>query len=563
MRRLNWVAPLALGMLVCVQASATEKTQTPPPELAAYIAAARKADAIADPLQRCLAYPDLPGSTWTPGVAKARCVMFNTPPIFTLDSLEAALAEPDGAKAVDAKFAALLDAHYTVPEQREQIFIGLRIFKSLDRDRAERIARAWLAASPDSAFAQTALGHVLVARGLDARGTKYARETPAEDMRTMGKFFGDAGQHYATALKANTKLLPACVGLMVIGRYSDDVVQNTATKWCIDADPASYHVVDELMNAAETRWGGSDEQMRAIAAYAQARTEQDPVLAVFAFHHAYYDIERDSDDGDARALAVLEPAALQVPNAAYIRRVGDVYVNKKDWWKAFAWKSQAVRFAPEYDDEWRLRGYVQYRLGDSAGARSDVEHALALDANNLRAHGVLGDVLRNTGHPADARQHYARAMDVPSLRKRAFIANCASAIEAKQEKEAPACVDRLLAEYPDNGEAWRLRLTMIGPDSPQSDEAMRRFLATQDPEQWPAHKEVAERVRKLLAAKDGTASADEMFEVRVMRAGRLERSKEGRDFFSTFLPATNAAFNDVMTACFAPRCRTTRTASPP
>lgn len=39
---------------------------TPPPELAEHVAALRKADAITDPLQRCLAYPDLPGKAPAP-----------------------------------------------------------------------------------------------------------------------------------------------------------------------------------------------------------------------------------------------------------------------------------------------------------------------------------------------------------------------------------------------------------------------------------------------------------------------------------------------------------------
>ena len=55
-----------------VPAGALAAAKQPPAEYAAYVAAVRKADAITDPLQRCLAYPDLPGNTWMPGAAKAR-----------------------------------------------------------------------------------------------------------------------------------------------------------------------------------------------------------------------------------------------------------------------------------------------------------------------------------------------------------------------------------------------------------------------------------------------------------------------------------------------------------
>ena len=59
-RHLFLAAPLALTLL-STHAQAAGKT--PPPEYAAYVAAVRKADAIQDDLQRCLAYPDLPGNT--------------------------------------------------------------------------------------------------------------------------------------------------------------------------------------------------------------------------------------------------------------------------------------------------------------------------------------------------------------------------------------------------------------------------------------------------------------------------------------------------------------------
>ena len=546
-RHLILAASLALG-LAPVQALAV--SETPPPAYVEYVAAVRKADAIRDPLQRCLAYPDLPGNTWAPGTAKARCIMFLTPPVFTLDSLEKALAQPGGATSVDARFQDLLDAHYTVPSQREQIFIGLGIFGDDDHDKAERIARAWLAASPDSPFARTALAKALAARGWAARGTKYIRDTPEENVRRMEAFFVDAFKLYVAALEANPKLLPACVGLMSIGRQSSDRAQEVGTKVCMDADPASYYLVDEMMNAAEPRWGGSTEQMRAVAAYAQARVKENPVLAVFAFHHAYYEIER-AEDGDAQALAVLEPAAAIVPNAAYMRSVGGAYLQKDELWKALVYLSQALRFSPGYAQESRWRAYALFVLGEPQWARADAERAVELDPDSGHAHRLFADILRDTVSPDAARPHYARAMQEPKLREKAFIASCAMWVDAKR-REAATCVDDLLKEYPDNGEAWRLHLLTIGPDAPGSVNAMKRFLATQDPETWPRHKTVAEAVRKMLATKEGAAPTpgSEGFKARVTRATQLEHTQEGLDYLKRLMPAMTQPLGQVMTACF-------------
>lgn len=546
-RHLILAASLALGL---APAQAQAAGEAPPQAYVDHVAALRKADAIRDPLQRCLAYPDLPGNTWAPGAAKARCVMFLTAPVFTLDSFEKALSQPGGATSVDAVFRSLLDAHYSVPAQREQIFTGLGIFGDDDHDKAERLGRAWLAASPDSPFARTALGHALAARGWAARGTKYIRETSAENVQQMEKYFLGAAELYAAALEANPKLLPACVGLMAIGRQSSDRAQAVGTKLCMDADPASYYFVNEMMNAAEPRWGGSAEQMRQVAAYAQARVEENPVLAVFAFHHAFYEIDR-AEDGDAQALAVLEPAAALVPNAAYLRSVGGAYMQKDDLWKALVYLSQALRFSPGYAQESRWRAYALFVLGEPQWARADAERAVELAPDSGHAHRMLADILRDTVGPEAARPHYARAMLEPELRENAFIASCAMWVDAKR-KEAAACVDDLLKAYPDNGEAWRLHLRTIGPDAPGSVNAMKRFLATQDPVTWPLHKTVAESVRKMLAAKEGAAPApgSEAFNARVTRATQLEHTHEGMDYLKRLMPALSQPLGQVMTDCF-------------
>jgi tetratricopeptide (TPR) repeat protein len=541
-------AALLATALAAAQASAADQ---PPAQYAEYVAAARKAEAIRDERERCLAYPDLPGNEWAPGVAKARCIMFLTPPAYSLDSLEKALAQPDGAKAVDARFQRLLDEHFTVPDQREQIFIGLFIFNDDDHDRAERVARAWLAASPGSPFANTALALVLERRGWDARGAKFIRETPAENVQRMEAFFVEAAKLYATALGANPKLLPACHGLMSIGRQSSDVVQAAAMKACIEIDPASYYVVDEMMTAAEPRWGGSEEAMRAVAAYAQARVKENPVLAVFAFHHAFYEAER-ADDGDAQRLVVLEPASAAVPNAAYLRSVGGAYLRKDQNWKAFVYLSQALRFAPSYPTETRWRAYALQELGETEWAKRDAERVLELDPKDAYAQRLLADILRDGRNDDAARPHYELAMREPKLRQNAYVEYCATWLNVNKQKEAGDCIDALLKEFPDNGEAWRMRLSIIGPDAPGSIEAMKKFLAAQDPGYWPRHKTWGPMVTQMLALKENkdAAPTPEMFTARAWRAEHLERTPEGKEYLSRLIPATGQALTQAM-SCFA------------
>lgn len=537
---------LALGLFASPAFGAATK---PPAEYAGHIAAIRAADAIADPLQRCLAYPDLPGNTWAPGVAKARCVMFQTPPEYPLDRIEATLAQPDGGATLDAAFDALLAAHFTDPDRRDHINIFLRgVFGDGDLDKAERLARAWLAASPDSPHAHAALGRVLESRGWKARGGRYFADTPRAKVETMGNYFVEAALEYGTALEANPKLLPACIGLMAIGRQSSDELQAYATDRCFKADPASYYVVQELMNAAEPRWGGSEAALRRVAAHAMARIEQNPVLAVFDFEHAYYAIAQ-MEDGDAQAIAVLEPAALRVPNAAYLRMVGGAYLRQHELWKALIYLSQALRFMPEYAQESRFRSVTLEALGETAWARADAERAVALQPDDGRAQKQLGDVLRALDGAAAAVPYYEAAIKDSRTRESTFNDYCGSLIDAKQLEKARRCVDGLLAAYPENPEGWRQRLVVIGYDAPGSTEAMERFLALHDPKRWDYHAKAAENVRKVLAARQGTASPADLFDARVMRARALERTTAGREYFKTIVSQQGNALEAVFNAC--------------
>ncbi|KGQ20266.1 hypothetical protein LF41_802 [Lysobacter dokdonensis DS-58] len=492
--RLLLVAPLACAFA----APAFAGMKAPPPELAAFVAAVKKADAIDDPLQRCLAYPDLPGNTWAPGAAKARCVMFNQRPLFTLGEIEGILQGPGGAKTIDAKFRALLDAHFTDPNARDQTFTAYLPFA--DRGKlvwSEGVARKWLAASPDSPYANTAVGRVLVNKGWAARGGKWIQDTPRENLIAMSGYFEEAQAHLDKALEIEPRLLPACEALMQMGRQADDQVQVKATATCLAADPNSYNVVEEMMNNAEPRWGGSLREMREVARYASDHVKENPALAVMTTSHESYEFELEADE--ARAIPEIEPLALRVPNAGYLRTVGGAYLHKDDFWKAFVYLSEALRFMPDYGQESRWRAYVISELGDPQWARADAQRALKLEPEDPSASRMLADILRDTGHSAEARPLYEVAMREPKLRQNAYIEFCRVAVD---RRGFLACTDALTTEFPDFGPGWYQRLSALGGyDAPGAENAMRRFLATYMRD-WPLHVKRAQEIRAYMARHD-------------------------------------------------------------
>ena len=251
-----------------------------PPEYRQFMDAARNAEAINDPLQRCLAYPDLPGNTWTPGMARKASEFFDTPSPISLGAIDLMLQARGGAKQVDALYRKELDASFH--GEHDRVFRAFSPFGSCCIDNAERTARAWLAASPDSPYARTALGLVLAERGWKARGTALARATPASNFVQMQAFFDGAIAQFDAALKAEPRMLPACSKMISIGAQTSGELQARGISRCLEADPASYYVVAQMASAAEPKWGGSPAQMRAVADYAQSQMRVNPMLALLS-----------------------------------------------------------------------------------------------------------------------------------------------------------------------------------------------------------------------------------------------------------------------------------------
>ncbi len=537
----------ALAATACLPIHANAAAAQPPKELTAYVAAMRKADEIKDPVQRCLAYPDLPGSAWAPALVKARCEQFLTPAPFTLEQIDRLLDGQTGAASLAASFREMQDAPQDDPGKRERVYRALSIFSQDRYDLAERVARKWLAADRDSAFAMTALGNALADRGWNARGAELIKDTSEEKLERMTQFFTQAAEQYLLALQKDPKLQTACLGLMRIGRQSSDQLQAFSTDKCLAIDPVSYYVLDEMMTAAEPRWGGSDAAMRGVAAYAQARVDRNVLLSLFAYHHAFYEIDR-GEDTDRQALEVLEPAARQVPNVGYLRLVGGAYLRKGDYWASLSYLSQALRFSPALAQESRFRALNLMRLGETRWARADAERAVQLDPSNGHASQQLGKILRQLDGPLAAAPHFRNAMADGKTREDAYNDYCAVLLDARNIEEARACIDGMLAEYPRNPEAWRQRLYLIGFMAPQSREALERFLELKDPTLWSYHAKAAESLAPVYKALYGQPAANDAFEQRVHLANAEESTLTGKDYFEKIKRSGSRQIGDALTA---------------
>lgn len=470
MRTRNAFMGMAVGCaLIASQAHAAEPAP-PPAEWADYVAQVRKADSIQDDEARCLAYPDLPGNQWRPGAARGRCSILRKPAM-SLDEIDALLASPDGVAELDRRFAALLDAHYQQPEQREQIFNAFEVFD--ESERAAKVAERWLKAAPKSAFANTAMGAHYSEAGWKARGTRWASETPDENFKRMTENFGHSVPLYLEALKIEPRLSVACYRLAGVGRNSSDALQQFALARCTKVDPDSYFVALEHIDGAEPRWGGSDEQLRSAVAYAAARTERNPALGALLGEAAGYRPKMADDLGPVAD--DLAAAVRMGPSGSLFRSAGLGYRRNRQTWEAYAYLSQAVRFRPGDGDFWYWRSLVlSDMVHDVVGARSDIQRALALDPEDDSYLYQLGRIVNQAEGYVAARPHFKRAMKGES-REQAMQQYCLSFLIPQVEAQADTCTREWVTEYPSSVGAWRTRAFYLLRFGATPEEALQAF----------------------------------------------------------------------------------------
>ena len=270
---------LSLGTFACNASDSItikpEKNVVPEDKaIDSYLQKAMQADAIMDPVKRCIAYPDMPGVSWEKQVVVARCRLLWTPE-YTLMRIDDLLDETDGERNLDDYFTELLRGHYDTPAKRDLIFAAFDVFKG--SGAAAETAAAWLAANPDSAYAQLAAGVQKEWAAGVMRGSDSYSATPEHRIEKMRRLVEEASVHLTRALELEPTLSPACVALLdgaKIASGDSDII----AKRCVEMDPYSFTVVNSWKNSVEPRWGGSEEEIQQVVDHINQHSDKNPAL---------------------------------------------------------------------------------------------------------------------------------------------------------------------------------------------------------------------------------------------------------------------------------------------
>ncbi|NZA27121.1 hypothetical protein H0E84_12095 [Luteimonas sp. SJ-92] len=470
----------------------------------AYLEAAAAADGLDDWVERCLAYPDLPGNDWTAGAARARCpLLASASP--SIEEIAAVLASADGAVVLDRRYAAMLEAQGSDPASDEPLFRAYHAFGSSDESR--RLAALWLSQAPDSPYARAAMGSHLAAAAGRSRGNRAIRDTPASDLRAMERLMRPAIRMLQSALEIEPRLSPACMDLMVAARLlGDRELRDSATGHCLSVAPLSWNVRFQQQQALDPRWGGSFAELDASVAELRPLAERNPALggmlarAVGLRAYLAY-LGRRASIGDLAA--DFEEAARIAPDPIFIGEAGMAARANGDYRRALGYLSQALRLAPANDRFLRGRADVRRKLEDYAGAVADAKEAMVAGAPTGHNYGVLGQALGKLGRRAEARKAFHSAMQYPPQRKWAFMRWCETYIIGGMEREAAlACSKGLATEYPDEAEAQFMRSVVLykAGESDEASIAAARFGKLVD-ERDPRQRQMVSELARISSGR--------------------------------------------------------------
>lgn len=315
-------------------------------EVFRFLAAVKQAEAIKDPLQRCLSYPDPPGSHWSPAATHAYC-LYRTQSFMSYDDMKS-LIQNGHAVELDRYMQDALKKQRTRPESvglLDHIYFG-NFSDSSQETRS--LIDAWIKQSPKSAFAYVASGRSYLDMAWNARGERAVSDTPRENFVAMDKWLALGKADLDKAIKLNPRIAFAYSVLIDMSMLTgDDDSAADAAAHGLAMEPTNYAIYAQMMWKAEPKWGGSIDEMSSIAHSAQAYAPKNGLLKLLLPRPAAYEANlTDCDCSGHTDVTSYRVVLDEMPGAEILAGVADVTNRNHVANLAVVYQSELLRFSP-------------------------------------------------------------------------------------------------------------------------------------------------------------------------------------------------------------------------
>lgn len=414
-----------------------------------FLRAAREADGIHDPRERCLRYPDLPNNHWPEGLAKSNCDLAYGSGISAERFGE--LMQAGNVSEIEAFYAADQARHFSKKDFSEAIHGDYYFFDG--GELSDSLSSLWLDKSPASPYALMARGNHLLNAARRVRAARPEANMSVEEIQQMQSLGAKSAEMFRKAAAINPKMIEAYNGLAHVGTITSisDAEDEGIAKGR-DADKYCAALAVQEMWALTPRWGGSEEAMRARSVVLSKAVGKRPLLSLAivmpAVEHAWQ--LKNSNDREQRkeAAALLRPAALATTSPDVSESLGDTTWAPKvgasehlvhligahrfqnggidiavrrasailDAQMPPSWAARSLRaamdFHPGYVPAYHFLARAEYLQSDYTGAERDAKIALADERLRAETQFLLAQIYAMSNRLPEARamaEEYRRA----------------------------------------------------------------------------------------------------------------------------------------------------------
>ena len=465
-------------------------------EYASFVKAMMEADTIEDPLERCLRYPDPPGSHWNAETTRAYCELRNYKTMH-LSEIEGLLKQGRAAD-VDRAFQRYMDVQLSEPGRPGVLDIA---FTNAGFDKssleARRVIDAWKQQSPGSAFALAASGVQYVAAAQDARGDGPARELGDEQVVDMRQLLALARDDMdrSVAMKPS---LTAVYGSMVHlgGLIGDRQYLRHAAAQGLKADPYNFSIRIQMMNQSQPQWRNQFGGMRQQREEDEAGAAHNPLLRMVAQNPQVYRAYCYCTDSEIHN-RVLQAIDRNLSSGNLKNIAASVY--DTDPQLAVEIYGEALRFDPAEVDSLQWRSQEMLKLGDKEGAVNTLAAASRRFPTDNAIATQLANIFHQAGRIKESETTYLSVLERdPDAKLAMSQLGDLYNHEAHQPEKAKALADTLIERHPDYGPGYIVRACyLMDHDLPGRYEAIHHFIDRFGGQ--PEFKKPADEMRAYLA----------------------------------------------------------------
>ncbi len=445
------------------EASARDEDNTPLPkgrpftrvETNTFLDAAERTEKIADPLQRCLAYPDPPRSHWDHDAVVAYC-KYRHQQIITLAQIRE-LVQSGRAAQLDGVLAQTLQEQKSDPDARGRLDrIYLSYFDDGSAD-TRALINAWIRQSPNSAFAYAASGMAYKAQAFKARGENYISDTPQSNIDSMERLAALADADLKRAQQMNPEIVPIYIAKITLGgmTFGNDYAQD-AIKQGLAVAPDDYDLYDRILWLDGPNWGGSLQAMRSAIDRAQLHAHENPLLKLLLTKADFYRVNH-CECGDARQLSAYIALLDRLARGQYLFDAGDAAYDVGDNSALVIYTSEELRFNQDEERSRinRIYGLVDFDRIPWAIAEADARLAKSPDDEYaIKARGWAYLIANDLPH---AQADFETASRLNPDDGWALGQLSGVYMQTKQWDKAWDIADKMIAKAPQDPGGWTLR----------------------------------------------------------------------------------------------------------